>query len=465
MMKRTTMFALTAISCMTVCAQVKIKGVLENNRYDDGDEMRSEWIGSLYDENGKYTGKTAFIVDNGIYAMNWNGTTLSTPKKEPAVNIADIKQGSQVDYDKAVWATNFNLMAGNSGAVYVDGTITTVFSRDYQSTEDDELFAVRKWNATTGDLLSGPSDFYPVSMHLESAGMSYNPVDGKVYGLFYLTAQQLGDDITSDPGYFVDEDDEASGTDAGYAICTIDLKTLAVTPITPGLYYKNFVTFAINSEGRAFALTSGGSNGYVDDDGKLKNMDGVTAGAELCEFDLKTGLMKTYTVEHYAGTDSAYVSQENIYKQGMGYASQYRRQSACFAKSNPYKMYWNGYYNSGKGINDWGSWSSLSDKEWRTNGKFDTCLYEVDILTGTCKRLAKIDNRCIFSCMWVDGDDNSDGAGEYAGIGSVAAKTTTGTATTQTYNLAGQRITGSKGAQRGLSIVKNGNTVKKVMNK
>jgi hypothetical protein len=73
-------------------------------------------------------------------------------------------------------------------------------------------------------------------------------------------------------------------------------------------------------------------------------------------------------------------------------------------------MYWNGYYNSGKGYNDWGSWSSLSDKEWRTNGKYDTALYAVDITTGDATRLSKIGNRWTFSCMWVDGDDVSDGA-------------------------------------------------------
>ena len=73
-------------------------------------------------------------------------------------------------------------------------------------------------------------------------------------------------------------------------------------------------------------------------------------------------------------------------------------------------MFWNGYFNSGKGINEWGSWSSLSDKEWRTNGKYDTSLYAVDITTGEATRLDNIDNRWIFSALWVDGDDCSDGA-------------------------------------------------------
>jgi hypothetical protein len=50
----------------------------------------------------------------------------------------------------------------------------------------------------------------------------------------------------------------------------------------------------------------------------------------------------------------------------------------------------------------------LPDSEWRTNGKYDTALYEVDITTGEANRLTKVDNRWIFSALWVDGDDCSD---------------------------------------------------------
>lgn len=461
-MKKIFTLALAAMGCLAVSAQnLTIKGVLEKNKYDDGDQWKTTMIGSLYDEKGNYTGTTAYIVDQGIYSMTWDGTTLSTPAKSPAVNLSEIKQGTQVDYDKAVWANNFNLMFGNSGAVYVDGILTTVMSRDYQSTEDEELFAVRKWNASSGNLLSGKNEYYNVNRNLESAGMCYNPIDDKVYGLFYISAASLPKEITEDPEYYTDEDDadfDREGQDAGYCICTIDLKTMTVTPITPGLYYKNFVTFAINSEGRAFALTSGGSNGVINSDGKMEDMNGNLVGAELCEFDLRTGLMKTNAVKKVdSETNEEYTVHENIYKQGMGYCSQYKRQSACFGKSNPYKMYWNGYYNSGKGINEWGSWSTLSDKEWRTNGKFDTCLYEVDILNGTCKRLAKIGNRCTFSCMWVDGDDASDGCGFAAGVESVKSQNI---AKTQIYNLSGQQLNGQK---RGLNIVKSGADVRKVL--
>ena len=272
---------LATFFCMPVGAQeLRLKGIGHTNRYDDGDQMKSTYIGWNSD-----LGKAIFIVDNGIYAMGYNGQSLSTPEKEPVVDATEVR----ADTDKQVWATNFNLMYGNSGALYVDGRLVTIMSRDEQSTVDEELFSVRKWDARTGDLLS--TETRPKSDCLESAGMAYNPVDGKVYGLFYLTGQSLSTEITEDPEYFEDVDDDMTDGDAGYCLCTIDLKTMTVTPITPGLYYFNFITFAINIEGRAFALTSGGSAGYTDDDGRLRNINHELGGAQLCEFDLKTGLL------------------------------------------------------------------------------------------------------------------------------------------------------------------------------
>ena len=404
-MKKSHLLALAtaAVFCLSASAQqVTIKGIGHTNRYDDGDQMKTSYLGW----NSELQ-KAIFIVDNGIYKMTWNGSTLTTPEKDPAVVAADIKG----DNEREIWASNFNMMYGNSGAAYVDGRLVTIMSRDEQSTTDDELFAVRKWDAATGNLIS--NNIKPKSATLEAAGICYNPKDGKTYGLFYLTENDLPTSITDDPDYFTDDDDADAGReglDAGYAICTIDLATMTVTPITPGLYYYNFITFAINSEGRAFALTSGGTNSNVlNDEGKVVNIDGELSGAQLYEFDLATGLMKTVAVTKTDDDGEEYTDYEPLV-QGTGYCSQYKRQAACFAKSNPDKMYWNGYVNSGKGINDWGSWSSLSDKEWRTNGKYDTALYEVDINTGEATMLAKIANRWAFSAIWVDGDDASDDA-------------------------------------------------------
>ncbi len=392
--------ALAVLACLSANAQdLKLKGIGHNNRYDDGDQMKSTYVGW-----NSELGKAIFIVDNGIYAMNYDGSTLSTPVKEPAVTAAEVR----ADNAKAQWATNFNMMFGNSGAVYADGKLVTVFSRDESSTTDDELFQVCKWDAVSGELLS--KETRPKSDCLESAGMAYNPKDGKVYGLFYLTGQDLPEEITSDPDYFEDQDADMTDGDAGYCLCSIDLSTMKITPITPGLYYYNFVTFAINSEGRAFALTSGGSRGVLNDDGKLIDINGDLAGAQLCEFSLKTGRMLTKAVQKMDSEGEVYTDYVPLVP-GTGYCSQYHRQAACFAKSNPDKMYWIGYANSGKGINEWGSWGALPDREWRTNGKYDTALYEVDIETGEATLLSLVPNRWTFSALWFEGDDASDGAG------------------------------------------------------
>jgi len=405
-MKQKILIALLCLTAVAVNGQnVKLKGIGHNNRYDDGEQMKSTYLGWNTELQ-----KAIFIVDNGIYQMTWDGATLTTPEKEPAVNAEEIKGNNE----KEIWANNFNMMYGNSGAAYINGKLVTVMSRDESSTTDEELFAVRKWDAATGNLLS--TEIRPKSATLESAGMAYNPKDGKVYGLFYLTGQQLPESITSDPDYFTDQDDDLTDGDAGYCICTIDLRTMKVTPITPGLYYYNFITFAINSEGRAFALTSGGGAGYTGADGKLRNADGELVGAQLYEFDLTTGLMKTVPQEFTDENGGTYIENVSVYTQATGYSSQYKRQAACFAKSNPNKMYWVGYYNSGKGYNAWGSWGTLPDRDsttgetWRENGKYDTALYEVDITTGEATRLTKIDNRWSFSAIWVDGDDVSDDA-------------------------------------------------------
>lgn len=279
-MKKRNYFAILAMAglmALPVNAQdVKLKGILVNNRHDDGEVMPPKYIGWSSE-----LGKGISIFDHGIYSMTLNGADKIQPTKDPAVVIGDFYQNGQfTDLDKAQWATNFGLMVSNSGSVYVDGKLTTVFSRDYQSTEPEEMFAVRQWDANSGDLLN-KFPYFPETKILESAGMSYNPVDGKVYGLFYVPNAQLNEAITSDPDYFTEEDDQfegREGVDAGYAIGTIDLETMDVKLITKGLYYYNFITFAINSEGRAFALTSGGANAALGDDGKYYNINNELAG-------------------------------------------------------------------------------------------------------------------------------------------------------------------------------------------
>ena len=394
MTKLTKLFALVVLAslCVSAAAQnVTLRGVYQTSRddaYPNGEY--SEYVGFSYT-----TYKPIFIVQQGLYKMEVNGNNVSMPEKFPAINKDEFCRNGQItDEAKAQWVTNFNMMYANSGAIIHNGVLTTVMSRtdmDGNSgayvvpgsqVNDTTRFAVRKWDAVTGDLLS--SEIRPAWDCLESAGMAVNPKNGKVYGLFHITHKYLPDSILNDPDFFADE--SADSTDSGYAICTIDLDKMEITPVTPGLYYENYVTFAINSEGRAFALTSGGTAAMPSADGKVYDINGDLTGAHLCEFDLNTGLRID---DNRAGT---------------GYMTQVKRQAACFSKNDPNKMYWMGYYNSGMGFDDYGQWMPLNDKNWKTNGKYDTSLYEVDITTGEANRIDNIDDRYLFAYMWVEGE-------------------------------------------------------------
>ncbi len=480
MKKHLLSLGLAALFCLPMTAQdVKLMGVANSMRTNDNDQLEDSegyigWCPDLKDG----VGASVFMVRTGLYSMTWNGSTLSTPVHEPNLKKSDVYSNGVWNIENAETVYNWNQFYGNSGSVYIDGKLVTMYSRDESSTEDEALFTLRWWDAKTSKKLYDTNA--PKSLNAEHAGLSYNPVDGKVYGLFYLTEAQLPDEITGDEEYFESEADpyqESSGTDAGYCLCSIDLKTMEITPITPGLYYFNFVAFAINSEGRAFGITSGGSNGYIGDDGKQYNMDNQLTGAQVYEFDLETGMYYAQANPTEDENGEISIDYTPCFKDGSpipatGFSSQYRKQSACFAASDPTTLYWNGYYNSGKGMNDWGSWSSLSDKEWRTNHKYDTCLYGIDITTGECTRLASIPNRFTFSCLWVDGDDNSDGCGldivpDEAGIDDPVedgiSNTSVNTASsTEIFNISGQR---TNGMQRGINIVKNGSRIQKVVKK
>lgn len=399
-----------ACACMpsTMSAQddLTFKGVKQTMRYDDGEDSHSEYLG--WDSDA---GKAIFSGDQGLWKMDVKGTTI-TP--------------SLVKYD--------NSMYGNSGAFYKRGEIYTIFSHEGEDGEQE--FVVRKWDAKTGELLKQKDAngnevdkrTFPKSANLEARGWAFNPVDGQVYGLFYFTDVALPVPVDS-----LDQEDQQDGytTDAGYALATVDLETMEIDPVTPGVYYENFIWLACSPEGRMFSMTSGGS---------------------LVEFDTESGLMITKPVIDENGD----TIQENVYPHS-GVESQFKRQAACFDYTTG-KLYWNGYVNSGKGYNDWGSWSSLSDKEWRTNGKYDTALYEVDITTGKATKINDIPNRMTFSCLWIEGRDATD-------LAPTSVKTITKavpTGNVKVYTLGGQCVYNGKmdGAklQKGAYIIRDGKT-------
>lgn len=336
-------FTVSACAFLALAATAQtFMGVRERMRYDDGEDAKSTYLGWI-------DGKAQFKTDYGMWSMDVNGETITTNQE-----------------------LDNNLMYGNSGSFRVNNILYTVFSHEKPDGDAGEMeFVVRKWDTTDGKLLA--TNIYPKSANLESRGMCYNPIDKKVYGLFYLT------DVALDINELDPEDiQEGYTTDAGYALCTIDLNTMELTQITPGIYYDNFVTLACSPKGKLYSMTAGGT---------------------MCEFDAQTGLIRTKTVI-IDGEEEAV-----NYYETSGVKSQFKRQAACFDMKTG-KMYWNGYVNNGMGYNEYGSYGPLSDKEWRTNGKYDTALYEVDTETGKATKIADIPNRMTFSALWIPQDDD-----------------------------------------------------------
>lgn len=398
-----TIFNLLVLGAM-ICAPVttsaqelEFRGLKANARYDDGTTSKSEYLG--WDEEA---GKGIFKVDQGIWQLKLTADTVT----------------AEVLLDDT-------LMYGNSGSVYVNDTLVTVYSRQSDDDPNEWEFKVRWWKASTATKLR--EETYQQSANLESRGMSYNPVDGKVYGLFYLTGVAL-----PVPEDSINPQEEGDTADAGYALGTIDLNTMTITQITPGLYYDNFVTLACSPEGRIFSMTS---SGY------------------LVEFDRETGIILTKTETDEDG-ETVRVNKYDF----SGVQSQFKRQAACFDYTTG-KMYWNGFVNNGMGYNDWGSYGPLSDKEWRTNGKYDTALYEVDINTGLATRLSGIQNRLSLSCMWMPGRDASEATGIKEN------KLSMGNGIVNVYSQNGMLVfSGNKADMHltpGLYIMKQGNETKK----
>lgn len=387
-LKKSNYLTLAALLPLAAVAQsFELQGVRNTMRYDDGEDSKTTYLGW-----NSETGTAMFSGDVGLWSLKVNEASITS---------------ELVHYE--------NLMYGNSGSVRVNNTIYTVMSHEDPdaTTEGQMEFVVRKWNAETFDLIS--SQRFPKSANIESRGMAFNPVDKQVYGLFYLTDVAL-----PVPDEELDQEDQAEGytTDAGYALCTIDLNTMAISQITPGIYYDNFITLACSPTGRLFSITSGGS---------------------LVEFDSATGLI--------------------VGVKPTGVQSQFKRQAACF-DYNTGKMYWNGFVNSGMGVNEWGSWGPLSDRDCRTNGKYDTALYEVDLETGNATLLHKIPNRIAFSCLWVVGGD----ASVLVGIDLVSAPSSANAAI---YDIHGHCLYRGDAKlailPHGLYILRQGNSSRKII--
>ena len=102
-MKKTVFVTILALaSCMQLSAQT-LYGILHNNRYDDGEQMKSTYIG--YSE-----GKAIFVVDQGIYRMSTGGSVL-TPEKDPVVAPAEFYANGQITDKERALCRFFKLKA------------------------------------------------------------------------------------------------------------------------------------------------------------------------------------------------------------------------------------------------------------------------------------------------------------------------------------------------------------------
>ena len=107
--------ALVALFCFSANAEpLKIKGVYNHSYHNDTDYTGGHdgpW--STYVGWNNTLGKAVFVVENGIYSMTVDGTTLTQPVKDPDVVIGDFYSNGQFTNNAmALWATNFNLMFG-----------------------------------------------------------------------------------------------------------------------------------------------------------------------------------------------------------------------------------------------------------------------------------------------------------------------------------------------------------------
>ena len=258
-MKKNLQFVLLALAtlfCMPANAQeIKFNGVAQFCRTNDSDDLISlskylGWCADYDNGEGEAKGKAITLSAQGIYSMTWNGSSLSTPVHVPVLKVSDVKNGNDWNLENAKRANNWNLMIGNSGAVYVDGKLATIMSRDESSTEDDELFNLRWWDAENGDLLYQQTG--SKALNMENAGLSYNPIDGKVYGLFHFTEAPLPEEITSDPEYFESEEDNLShlNCQSSLLVCSIRISWLSPSTLRVALLPSLVVLFLIQALGK-----------------------------------------------------------------------------------------------------------------------------------------------------------------------------------------------------------------------
>ena len=203
-------------------------------------------------------------------------------------------------------------------------------------TEDGDMeFIVRAWDVNDWTVKSNQT--IKASANLEARDMCYDPIADKIYGVFQIS-NGSGDDAN-----------------AGYKLCTLDVKTMSITPITPLYFQQIFVALAVSPEGRLYGIDTSGN---------------------FYEFDLRTG------VPSQIGN--------------VGFTTQSRRQSATFDQRTG-KMYWWAYMYS--------EYDDARVKRTLRTGLYDTGIYEVDPTTGKATLIHKMEARDQITGLYVLGGD------------------------------------------------------------
>ena len=109
MKKSLFMLALALVVSSTSYAQVTLKGIVNSNRYDDGDQLenKSTYVGWLSkDQDPAGVGKSIFASKMGIYKIPVK-ETLVEPVQYPYIPISEYySNGSFTDVEKALLVNN-----------------------------------------------------------------------------------------------------------------------------------------------------------------------------------------------------------------------------------------------------------------------------------------------------------------------------------------------------------------------
>ena len=88
-----TMMVIMAMCSLTAVAQnVTLRGVYQTSRdnaYPNGEY--SEYVGWSYNSM-----RPIFIVQQGLYKMEWDGATLTMPEKFPAINKQEFSSNATI---------------------------------------------------------------------------------------------------------------------------------------------------------------------------------------------------------------------------------------------------------------------------------------------------------------------------------------------------------------------------------